>query len=51
MQVGMLLKKVEKQGRDESTRTPSYLRKVMVMKDWKTTLRLLQKLSQATELE
>ena len=49
----MGLKKVQKQGRDEKTRikTISSYRKVVVKKDWKTTLLLSQKLSQATEVE
>ena len=51
MQVGMGLKKVGKQGRDESTRRLSCCRKVVVKNDWKTTLLLLQKISQATEVD
>ena len=51
MQVGMGLIKAQKKGRDESTRRLSYWRKVVVKKDWRTTLLLLQKLSQTTEVE
>ena len=49
VQVGMGLKKPQKKRRDENTKRVSCCRKVMVKKDWKTTLLLLQKLSQATE--
>ena len=38
----MGLKKGEKQGRDENTRRLFCYRKVVVKKDWKTTLLLLQ---------
>ena len=48
----MGLKKVQKQGRDEITEGDlSYCRKVMVKKDWETTLLLMEKLSQETEIE
>ena len=38
MQVGMGLKKVQKQGRDDNRRGLSSCRKVVIKKDWKTTL-------------
>ena len=38
----MGLRKAQKQGRDENTRRLSCCRKVVVKKDWKTTLLLLQ---------
>ena len=43
----MGLKKLQKQGKDENTRRLSCCRKVVVKKDWKTTLHLLH--SQETE--
>ena len=46
----MGLKKVQNQGRDENTRLSCY-RKVVVKKDWKTTLLLLPDLLFATEIE
>ena len=51
MQVGMGVKEVQKQGRDERTRRLSCCTKVAVKKDRKTTLLLLQRLSPATEVE
>ena len=41
VQVGMALKKVQKQGRNENARRLSCCRKVVVKKDWKATLLLL----------
>ena len=41
----MGLKKVQKQGMDENTRRLFCCRKVVIKKDWKTTLPLLQSLS------
>ena len=49
VQVRIVLKKVQKQGRDVNTRRLSCCRKVLVKKDWKTTLLLLQNVSQATD--
>ena len=48
---GWAWKNLHNQGRDENTRRLSYCRKVVIKKDWMTTLLLLQKLSQATEVE
>ena len=45
----MDLYKVQKQDRDENTKTLSCYRKIAVKKDWKTTLHLLH--SQATEVQ
>ena len=47
----MGLKKAQKQGWDENTRRLSCCTKVVVKKDWKTTLHMLPDLIFATEVE
>ena len=41
VQVGVGLEEVQKQGRDENTKRLSCYKKIVVNKDWKTTLLLL----------